>query len=323
MYVAILLGAFVTVTLFILGLYLLINERRIRTLSRLERYTQNDQNMEELSALNHRNVKEKLIEVVGELGKILPQHNSYSTRHKEKLAKAAILMKPEEFFGISVLMALGIGLLIYIVTINYLWTIMALILSFFIPEVIVNRVKKQRMKKLNAQLPDALSIIANGIRAGFSINQAIAMVNKEMLPPISDEFTKVLKDNTLGKPLEEALNNMSERTEDEDLDMFITSLLIQRQVGGNLAEVLETISHTIRERVRIKGEIRSLTAQGRISAVIVTLLPVVLAVVISVINPGYLDIMYSRPIGVAMLIGAIFFILIGHLVLRKITDIRV
>lgn len=322
MYKVILLGTFATVTLFILAIYLLINGQRIRTLSRLERYTQNDE-MEPLSASDHRNLKEKLIEVGGELGKILPEHNSYMTHHRLKLAKAAILMKPEEFLGISLLTALGVGLLIYIVTRNYLLTILALILSFFIPEVIVNHIKKQRMRKLNAQLPDALGILASGIRAGFSINQAIAMVNREMSPPISDEFTKVLKDNTLGKPLEEALNNLLERTEDDDLDMFITSLLIQRQVGGNLTEVLDTISHTIRERVRIKGEIRSLTAQGRISALIVTLLPVVLTVILSIINPGYFDIMVSRPIGIALLIGATFFVLIGNIVLRKITDIRV
>jgi tight adherence protein B len=144
-----------------------------------------------------------------------------------------------------------------------------------------------------------------------------------MESPISDEFLKVLRDNSLGKPMEEALENLSKRTDDEDLDMFITALLIQRQVGGNLAEVLDTISNTIRERVKLRGEIRSLTAQGRLSAFIISVLPVVLALAISVINPGYLNVLFTTLPGIIALVLAIAMELIGIFMLLKLVNIEI
>jgi len=144
-----------------------------------------------------------------------------------------------------------------------------------------------------------------------------------MESPISDEFLKVLRDNSLGKPMEEALENLSKRTDDEDLDMFITALLIQRQVGGNLAEVLDTISNTIRERVKLRGEIRSLTAQGRLSAAIISLLPFALALAISVLNPGYLNVLFTTLPGIIALVLAVVMELIGILMLIKLVNIEI
>ena len=196
-------------------------------------------------------------------------------------------------------------------------------IGFIIPDLIIGSKKSKRMAKINSQLPEALNVISNGLRAGFSFTQAIGIVTNEISGPISEEFSKVIRDNSLGKPLEEALTNMSERTDDEDLDMVITALIIQRQVGGNLAEVLDTISETIRERVRIKGEIKTLTAQGRISGGIVSLLPFALAIALSVISPGYLNVLFTSFIGKLMIIAGITLQLIGIFILSKLIDIKV
>jgi tight adherence protein B len=178
------------------------------------------------------------------------------------------------------------------------------------------------MAKINSQLPEALNIISNGLRAGFSFTQAMGVVINEVSGPISEEFSKVLRDNSLGKPLEEALTNMSGRTDDEDLDMVITALIIQRQVGGNLAEILDTISETIRERVRIKGEIKTLTAQGRIGGAVVSLLPFGLALALSVLSPGYLNILFTTFIGKIMIAVGIVMQLIGIFILVKLVAIQ-
>jgi Flp pilus assembly protein TadB len=199
------------------------------------------------------------------------------SKTKKKLISASVLMKPEEFLGLCIISAVGLSVLIIMTTKLMFITILSLPIGFLLPEIALEMKKRKRMYLLNSQLPEALNIISNGLRAGFSFTQAMSVAVKDMQPPISDELSRVLRENTLGKSMDESLSNLAERNEDDDLSMVVTALLIQRQVGGNLSEILDTISTTIRERVRIKGEIKTLTAQGRLSAVIISLLPIVIA----------------------------------------------
>lgn len=318
----ILIGAFFTTVFLILGIYTLFFSSRVETLSRLKKYTMDENLSLQASKVKKESKRKNLLGILGAFGGVLPQ-GSYLDKRKKKLMQAAVLMKPEELMGASLISAVALTLLFYLITKSIIIALVFLPIGFIIPDLIIGIKKSKRMTKLNSQLPEALNIISNGLRAGFGFIQAIGIVINEISGPITEEFNKVLRDNVLGKPLEEALINMSERTDDEDLDMVITALIIQRQVGGNLADVLDTISETIRERVKIKGEIKTLTAQGRISGVIVTLLPFAMAVVLSIINPGYLNVLLTSFIGKLMIIGGIMLQLIGIFVLTKLVDIKV
>ena len=176
---------------------------------------------------------------------------------------------------------------------------------------------------MNQQLPEALSIMSNGLRAGYSFPQAMEVVSREMEPPIAQEFGRVIMENRLGKPMEEALLDLSTRTDNEDIDLAVTAMLIQRQVGGNLAEILDKIEHTIRERVRIKGQIRVMTAQQRFSAMIVLLLPPGMFAIIYVMNPDYILTLVREPIGYLLLGAALLLQIIGVFIISRIVNIEV
>ena len=195
--------------------------------------------------------------------------------------------------------------------------------GFFFPFILVNMKIARRMKAFNGQLGDALILIANSLRTGYSFMQASDMVAQEMRPPISSEFSRAVKEMNLGVTIEDAFANLGKRINSEDLDLVLTAVLIQRQVGGNLSEVLDNIARTIRERVRIRGEIRTLTAQGRISGIIVSLLPVVLGLVIYLLNPEYVKLLFVHPVGKIMLGVAGLGQVIGIIVIRRIVDIEV
>lgn len=322
MFSLLLMGAFLTVVFLIIGIYSLFFSTRIDTLSRLKKYTTDENEYIETSKIQNNSQRKNLFKLFGVFGKVLPEGN-YLNKRKKKLIQAAVLMKPEEFLGVSLISAVILTFSLYLVSKSIIIALISIPIGFMIPDLILGIKKSKRMAKINSQLSGALNIISNGLRAGFSFTQAIGIVINEISGPISEEFNKVLRDNVLGKSLEEALTNMSERTDDEDLDMVITALIIQRQVGGNLAEVLDTISQTIRERVKIKADIKTLTAQGRISGLIVSLLPFALGIALSKINPGYLSVLFTTFIGNVMVGIGIALQLIGIFILIKLVDIKV
>jgi tight adherence protein B len=178
------------------------------------------------------------------------------------------------------------------------------------------------MEKINIRmLGDALVIMANALRAGFGFQQAMDAVRKEMPAPISTEFSWTLREMNLGFGTEEALLNMSKRVGNESLDMVITGIIIQRQIGGNLAEILDNISNTIRERARIKKEIRVLTAQGRMSGAVIGLLPVILIGIMLIINPSYFNYMIQDSRGILILAAAGVSEILGIILIKRITQV--
>ena len=168
------------------------------------------------------------------------------------------------------------------------------IIGLRIPRTYVSVMAKRRMQSFDNQLSDTLNLWVNALRSGYSVLQAMEAIATELPPPVSVEFERVVQEVRLGLSVEQALANMYRRVPSEDLDLVITAVNIQREVGGNLAEVLDTISFTIRERVRIKGEIRTLTAQGRVSGWIISLLPIVLGFILFLINPEYVSQLWIR-----------------------------
>jgi len=242
---------------------------------------------------------------------------------ESELMKADIPIRGEEFILINVLLMAGLGLLLLVLTRNAILVWLGVLVGFVGPRIFVKRTKVKRVQKFNSQIGDSLVVMSNSLRAGFSFLQAMEMVAREMPAPISDEFNRTLREMNLGTPTEEALLNLNKRIESEDLDLVITAVLIQRQVGGNLSEILDGISHTIRERIRIKGEIKTLTAQGRISGIIVGALPVVIGLVLAVINPTYIGSLFTNPVGWGMLTAGAISQTVGIALIKKTVDIKV
>ncbi len=325
LYFLILGGAFLTTVLLVMGMHRVVFASRLTVMQRLEAHTADaPQEGQAFSGEIPRSkgLKRDLLNILGLIGRFIPQRVS---RHaiQQKLNQAAILMRAEELVGLSFLTAAVVFLLFFLVLGQLLLAIPLGVLSYFLPGLLVNLKKKKRMQALTDQLPEALDIIASGLRAGFSFPQAMAVVSREMQPPIKDEFYRVIWENRMGKTLEEALHNMGERTDSDDLDLFITALLIQKQVGGNLAEVLNNISHTIRERVRIQGEINTLTAQGKMSAIIIISLPIVFALILYFINTEYMMEFFQDIIGQVLLVASVISMILGSIIIRKIIDIDI
>ncbi len=202
----------------------------------------------------------------------------------------------------------------------------AVIGSFF-PNIYVGFRSKRRVGAFNNQLADTIAMLASSLRSGYSLLQSMDLVAREAQAPISTEFKRVVQEVGLGLSTEAALQNLLRRVPSDDLDLMITAVNIQHEVGGNLAQILESIAHTIRERVRIKGEIRTLTAQGRISGYVITAMPVFLAVMLSTINPGYMSPIFTFGLPPAawccIPVTGGTMIVIGYFAIMKIVDIDV
>ena len=315
-----LVSIFITVLLAIYGIYLVFFEHRHSVKERLS-YTRQTTVIGSVDAIEDEKVK-SLSSWSKKLNTDM-EKSKYFLMVQSKLLQAYIKMKPLEFVEISLATGAVLCAFLYLISGNLLFLIIGFPLGYKVPDVILEIVRKKRVRTLNAQLPQALGLLANGLRAGYSFPQAMAVITKEMDAPIAEEFGKVLRENAYGKPMEEALEGLSKRTDDEDLDMFITTLLIQMNVGGDLAEILDTISETIRERVKLRGEIRTLTAQNRMSAWLVGIMPIALALLTYRTNPEQAYAFITNPIGIIMAIVAAGLMLIGVLALIKIVNIKV
>jgi len=240
-----------------------------------------------------------------------------------QLARADLKITVGEFVAATVILVIAAGAVAYLLKKDVVIAAGACLAGFFAPRFYVGVLRGRRLKAFNNQLGDTINLMVNGIRAGYSILQAMEAVSQEMGPPISDEFGRVVQEVQLGIALEEAMAHMLRRVPSDDLDMMITAINVQREVGGNLAEVLNSISFTIRERVRIKGEIRALTGQSRASGYLIAMVPVVLAVVVYVINPDFMGKLFTNPCGWVMIGVGTLGIILGFVVINKVVQIEV
>ncbi|WP_422444881.1 type II secretion system F family protein [Thermoanaerobacterium sp. DL9XJH110] len=240
----------------------------------------------------------------------------------KKLEEADVLLRGGEFIVIVLSCALGASLFALAITLNPAAILLLGLAAGAVPFVMLNAARAKRLSSFNSQIGDALTIMANCLRSGFSFLQSMDMVRKELPDPIKKEFTRTIKEINLGTSTEEALENMAKRVNSDDLDLVVTAVLIQRQVGGNLSEVLDNIAGTIRDRIRIKREIRTLTAQGRISGLIIGLLPLLLGSFMLVARPSYIMELFSSRLGLLMLLFAVAGEITGMLIIKKIVDIK-
>lgn len=254
------------------------------------------------------------------------EKTSFGDNIARELARADVKLKVAEYFALIVISVIGVGAISWLLgsrqPISFL---MGAVLGFFLPRMYINRQKTRRLKRFSEQLPDMINLMVNGLRAGYSTMQAMEAVSKEMPAPISDEFRRVVQEMQLGIPMEVSLENLLRRIPSQDLDFMVTAINVQREVGGNLSEILDTISFTIRERIRIKGDIQTLTAQVRTSGTVLSLIPVGLTVVLWFLNPDYLLSLQGGGIYcvVGVIVSVVSLIVIGYAIMMKIADIEV
>lgn len=245
---------------------------------------------------------------------------------RRRLARANLKLTVVEY-GLSHVIAVGAGFTIgYIVLFpnDIVMSTVAALIGFFAPRIYVGRLIGQRLYSFEAQLPDTLSLWVNALRSGYSVLQAMEAIAKDAPEPTMTEFQRVVKEVQIGIDMPDALDHLLERIESEDLDLVVTAVNIQREVGGNLAEILETISGTIRERIKLKGEIRVLTSQGRITGYLISFLPIALAMFLNGVSPGYMGQMFeNRACGWPMLGAGLALIGIGTAIIQKIVDIEI
>ena len=240
-----------------------------------------------------------------------------------KMQQAGLPILGSEFLVIAAFGALLAGVAVFLLTMKplvaFIVAITALVGEWFY---ILYRIDKRRKDFVN-QLSDCLTTVANALRAGFSFLQSMELISKEMEPPISEEFARTIRDMKLGARMENALEAMDVRVGCPDFSLVVTAVLIQHQVGGNLAQILDNISSTINERIRMRREVMALTAQGRASGWVLALLPVALALILSLMNPTYLAPLWEEQIGRIAIGAALVLEVIGFFVIKRIVDIEV
>ncbi len=192
-----------------------------------------------------------------------------------------------------------------------------------LPYFYILRKRSKRLAAFEEQFPEALEFLSRAMRAGHAFSIALEMLSEESPQPLAGEFRKVFNETNLGLPIEVALNNLTDRVPLLDLKFFVSAVLLQRETGGNLAEILTNLAHVIRERFKLKGAVRSASAHGRMTGTILTLMPVVLMFGMLAFAPGYLQGMAADPMGQKMIVGVILGVILGHFTIRKIVNIKV
>ncbi len=294
--------------------------KRIASIASLDLSLQNaqvDAGVGKRGATSSRRLHTTLRTIGARLEKIRPANTL-----DERMQQAGWPMLGSEFQAIMAGCGLIVGLLTGLLTLSPIHVVLGFIVGV-VGCLMALTIRIQRRQKAFAdQLEDMLNMTANALRAGFSFMQALDYIANEMADPVRSEVRRVVTDVNMGLPLEESLNNMTRRVNSPDFNLVVTAVLIQRQVGGNLARVLDTISGTINDRIRMRREVNTLTAQGKMSAWVVGGLPIFIGIVMQIIMPGYLDPIFTSEIGqIAAAVCAVL-MLIGFIIIRSIVNIE-
>ncbi len=253
--------------------------------------------------------------------------SSIGDKISNNLSRADLKFKPGEFIFFVIFFALVLGVFLWFIGgQSIIVGIIGAAIGLYLPNMYVKSQQKKRLIKFDQQLPDMLNLMVNGLRAGFSTMQAMEAVSKELPAPISDEFRRVIQEMQLGVNMQKSLDNLLIRIPSDDLDLTITAMNVQREVGGNLAEILDSISYTIRERIRIKGEIRVLTTQVMYSGRFLALLPIFVVGILYLLNREYIMEFFKPDAGICGIIALVLaglLIIAGYFAMNKLGDIEV
>lgn len=314
-----LLGGGLAFLLLIIGLVVTLTGEQTLVDKRLAQYTE-----EEVALVQSDGDKTS---PVGDWLNIQLERSSWGDGLSKELARADLKLRAGEYVILMLIMAGVVGMIAwYVGGRSYLFGAIGALIGLNLPRLYVRRKQAQRLVQFDNQLSDMLNLMVNGLRAGYSTMQALEAVAKELPAPISSEFKRVVQEMQLGIPLDQALNNLLRRIPSDDLELVITAINVQREVGGNLAEILEIISHTIRERVRVKGEIKVLTAQVMYSGRFLAIMPLLIIGALYGMNRPYMMEFINpetRIFGIIALTIAGLMVLSGYFVMTKIANIEV
>ncbi|MEW5693972.1 MAG: type II secretion system F family protein [Candidatus Hydrogenedentota bacterium] len=247
----------------------------------------------------------------------------YQEKLLKKLARAGMKWKPSEFIFLKFCIGVGAMLFGLIFLRSLIWMLGFGFIGWLFPDIIVWKKTGARIKAFNDQLVDALVMMSNSMKAGYSFLQALDLVARESHYPMNDEFKRVLRETGLGAPIEDSFAGLLDRVPSEDLDLVLTVVMIQRQIGGNLAEILDKIAHTIRERIKLLGQIQALTAQGRMSGIVITALPFALYFIMHLLEPEKMSTLYKEKVGWVLIAIGLIMQSIGAVAIKKIISIEV
>ena len=313
-------------TIFILMIMILLLEYRSRSrraLARRMRYYAGEMdNPQQATTKERKTLTERLMNLLRGGGRLF--HNIRHARGLDfKMQQAGIPLLGTEFMALLLLSAVIVGSIAAVIVKKWYAGLLAAIIIVAIEYIYVLVRIERRAASFTNQLGDCLMMVANALRAGFSFLQAMDLISKEMEPPISDEFKHVMRDIGVGATVERALDDMDKRVGSPDFSLVVTAVLIQQQVGGDLARILDTISETIQDRIRMRREIKTLTTQGRMSGWILIGTPIVLALFMLSSDPNYMDPFFKNPLGQIIFIATIVMEIIGAIAINRIVDIDV
>lgn len=240
-----------------------------------------------------------------------------------QLLRAGLLLRPSEAIIICSVTAIAGLLFGWLLTGQPIFGVLTGVLGLGAPYMYVSQRAQRRQAALTSQLPDALDMLSSALRSGYALTRGFQVVASQMHSPISEEFHRVLQEVQVGISVSEALDSLLARTDSYDLELMVAAVQTQLTMGGNLSEVLDNIAGMIRERVRLQGEINAATSEGRLSAFILVAMPIVMALIISAVNPGYLDPLFKERVGLMMLGGAGLLMITGMLIIKKLLDIDI
>lgn len=318
-----LIGAIIILSLIAIGVYISSNSERTLVEERLGRYLEDD------NKAGRSKEREEASTALTDWVNKRVEKSSFGDRIAKNLARADMKFKAGEFIFFIFILAFVLGGAAFVfggasLPSKLFSALIGVVIGIALPIIYLRSQQGKRLRKFNDQLPDMLNLMVNGLRAGYSTMQAMEAVSREMPPPISDEFRRVVQEMQLGLPMDKALDNLLRRIPSEDLDFVVTAINVQREVGGPLAEILDTIAFTVRERIRIKGEIRVMTSQVVMSGRILSAVPFVVFVLLWFINQDYMGEFFKNIVcgGIALVVGMIM-IAIGYFIMMKIADIEV
>lgn len=312
------IGGVIALVVLVIGLIITASEEKQLVDERLGRYLEE----EEAAAAKEKGPSQISEWLTGTLTRF-----SWGQSISRQLAQADLKLKIGEYVAVLLLTIAGVAFLGWMFGGRTVFSaVIGGIVGYFLPGFYIRSQKGRRLRRFDEQLADMLNLMVNGLRAGYSTMQALESVSRELPPPISDEFRRVVQEMQLGIPMERALDNLVRRIPSTDLDLVITAMNVQREVGGNLSEILESISHTIRERVKLKGEVRVLTSQVVYSGRFLSSMPFLLVFALYFLNRPYMMNFFNpdtRFFGIIMLVGAGLLIITGYFAMNKIADIQI
>ena len=267
-------------------------------------------------------IKAREADRVGVFGKLLLAMPRVASLEKA-LQQAGIVMKTSRFLATTAMLMAAVFLVLLALR-QPLWLAATLGLgAVLLPFLWLSVARNKRLKRLEAQLPDAVELIARALRAGHAFPTALQMVSEELPDPIGGEFASVFEEVNYGLPISDAMLNLASRVPVEDLHFFAVAVVLQRETGGNLAEILDNIGRLIRERFKLYGTIRVLSAEGKMSAWVLTLLPFVAALVLNLVSPGFMEVLWTDPAGFKLIAAALLAMAVGVFWMWRIVKIRV